>query len=288
MIIIADSGSTKSDWILVEKDGSSVGNYQTIGFNPFFHDEDFVEQNTIKNADLIQFADKVEKLFFYGAGCSSPALNKKIEIGLQRVFKNAEITVDHDLLGAAYSCYNGEPNIACIIGTGSNSCLFDGENVYEEVPALAYILGDEGSGSFFGKKLLAAFLYKKLPADIHKNFVETFNITKDDIFNNVYKKPHANVYLASFTRFISAYKNHPYFHKMLVEGMFLFLETHVCCYENYQKLPVNFVGSVAFHFEDELKVAAKRLNINIRSVVKKPINGLVQYHLKNNLTQVAK
>ena len=129
MIIIADSGSTKSDWILVDKTGTPVGNFQTVGFNPFFHDEDFVEEKIKNNIELSSYADEVQSIFFYGAGCSSPHLNLKIKNGLQRVFKKADILVDHDLLGAAYSCYNGEPNIACIIGTGSNSCRFDGEGI---------------------------------------------------------------------------------------------------------------------------------------------------------------
>jgi len=285
MIIIADSGSTKSDWILVDKKGNPIGNFQTIGFNPFFHNEDFVEEKTNQNKELINYANEVESVFFYGAGCSSPHLNLRIKGGLERVFKNAEVFVDHDLLGAAYSCYNGEPNITCIIGTGSNSCLFDGEQIHEKVPALAYILGDEGSGSYFGKKFLAAFLYHKLPKEIHKDFVSEFNLTKDIIFDNVYNKPNANVYLASFTRFISARKEHPYFQEMLIEGMKVFLETHVCCYEEYKTVPVNFVGSVAFHFSDELKIAAKQLDINIRSVVKKPINGLVEYHFRRKLSE---
>ena len=285
MIIIADSGSTKSDWILVDKTGTPVGNFQTVGFNPFFHDEDFVEEKTKNNTELASYADDVQSIFFYGAGCSSPHLNLKIKNGLQRVFKKADILVDHDLLGAAYSCYNGEPNIACIIGTGSNSCRFDGEGIEEKVPALAYILGDEGSGSFFGKKLLSAFLYNQLPKEIHEEFVSKFNITKDMIFDNIYNKPHANVYLASFTRFISAHKKHPYFQEILVEGMKLFLSIHVCCFDDYKSVPVNFVGSVAFHFEDELKIAAKQLGINIRSVVKKPINGLVEYHFRHKLSE---
>lgn len=284
MILIADSGSTKADWILVDKQANPINDFQTIGFNPFFHDEDFVEAKIKENHKLTLYADGISQVFFYGAGCSSPHLNKKIQKGLERVFKNATVLVDHDLLGAAYSCYNGEANIACIIGTGSNSCLFDGEKIHEEVPALAYILGDEGSGSYFGKILLANYLYKKLPKVIHDDFAEQFKLTKDEIFDRVYNKPNANVYLAGFTRFISTHKKHPFFQEILIDGLAHFMNTHVACYENYMELPVNFVGSVAFHFEDELKLAAKRLGINIRSVVKKPINGLVTYHFRYNLT----
>ncbi len=280
MILIADSGSTKADWILVDNTGKPVRDFKTTGFNPFFHDVNFVEFHLRDCDELNGYSPEVEYVFFYGAGCSSDELNAIIKKGLKSVFINAKIHVDHDLVGAAYACYNGDPNIACIIGTGSNSCFFDGKKATEEVPALAYILGDEASGSYFGKHLIAQFLYKKLPADLAADFNRTYKLSKAQIFENVYNKPHANVYLASFMKFYSNHKEHPFIQETVYNGMYKFLETHVCCFDNHKNIPVNFVGSVAYHFDDILKKAANDLGISIRSIIKKPINGLVNYHFK--------
>lgn len=284
MILIADSGSTKCDWILVDKKGKPQNDFKTMGFNPFFHDADFVFEKVSENKDLIAHADEISFVFFYGAGCSAPHLNKKIEKGLEMSFPQAEVNVDHDLVGAAYACYNGEPNITCIIGTGSNSCFFDGDTVKEEVPALAYILGDEASGSYFGKQLLAGYLYNRLPEAIATDFKEKYGLTKNEIFENVYNKPHANVYLASFMRFLSDHRDHPFVQEMIYEGMKKYLDIHVTCYKDYQSYPVNFVGSVAYYFEDILKKAAKEFGIKVRSITKKPINGLAHYHFRYKLS----
>ena len=169
-ILIADSGSTKCDWLAITERGQELGEFHTMGFNPYFHDADLVEREMNANSQAMAMAGTVDRVFFYGAGSSSPELCAVIAEGLRRVFTNAEVHVGHDLDGAAYSTYTGEPAVTCILGTGSNSCLFDGTTVSEEVPALAYVLGDEGSGSWFGKKLLAGFLYGQLPEVIHADF----------------------------------------------------------------------------------------------------------------------
>jgi N-acetylglucosamine kinase-like BadF-type ATPase len=170
MILIADSGSTKSDWVLIS--GSEKKAFNTIGLNPFFHNEESVYEAIKSNDDLFLIRDEINLIYFYGAGYSSDKLNAIIERGLKRVFKNAEIHVDHDLNACAYATYDGEPSISCILGTGSNSCYYDGKNVIEVVPALGYILGDEGSGTYFGKQLLSNYLYKRLPENIYKSFKE--------------------------------------------------------------------------------------------------------------------
>ena len=166
MYLIAESGSTKSDWMLVDKHGNYMDIYKTMGYNPFFHSSKFVYDDLKAHKDLMHIAPKIERVYFYGAGCETPELNVNIKDALVKLFINAAVVVDHDLKAAAYSTYQGEPCITCIIGTGSNSCHFDGEEVTQDVPALAYILGDEASGSYLGKKLIAAYLYKKLPKEI--------------------------------------------------------------------------------------------------------------------------
>ena len=278
MIFIIESGSTKSDWVLVDKSKQTF--YKTIGFNPYFHSSDVVATEIRKNRSIMSHVPHVSKIFFYGAGCSSEKLNEEIERGLQMVFPDAEIVVDHDLLACAYATYDGEPGISCIIGTGSNSCFFDGTDLSEEVPALGYVLGDEGSGSYFGKFLLSSFLYHRLPKDILEDFEASYQMTHAEIVTKVYKSDSANVFIASFMPFIVKHKNHEFFKQILIDGLKKFMEVHVCCYEDYLNTPVHFVGSLSALLENHLKVAANDLGIEIKSIIAKPVDNLVNYHLK--------
>ena len=255
--------------------------YYTIGFNPFFHDDKIISKHITENVDFYDACKNVNQIYFYGAGCSSKELNSIIENALKGVFTKADVTVEHDLLACALSTYEDEPSISCILGTGSNSCYFDGENLIEEVPALGYVLGDEGSGSFFGKKLLSDYLYNRLPEQIKDDLECHFSISKATIFENVYMKPNANVYLASFMRFITNHKEHDYVSKMVEDGMDQFMKTHVCCYENYKEVKTHFIGSLSAIYEKELRSAAKKNKVVIGNIVRKPVNGLVNYHLRN-------
>jgi N-acetylglucosamine kinase-like BadF-type ATPase len=279
MIFIIESGSTKSDWVLVNNKSKQTF-YNTIGFNPYFHSADVVSAEIMKSKEITSHAPNIKKIFFYGAGCSSEKMNNEIKKGIQSVFKEAEVFVEHDLLACAYATYDGEPGISCIIGTGSNSCYFDGENLTEEVPALGYVLGDEGSGSYFGKFLLSSFLYGKLPSDLLKDFQNTYALTEADIVSRVYQKESANVYIASFMPFIVKHKKHAFFNEILIKGLQHFMEVHVCCYKDYLETPVHFVGSLSALLEDELRLAADNLGIEIRSIVAKPVENLVDYHFK--------
>jgi N-acetylglucosamine kinase-like BadF-type ATPase len=278
MVLIADSGSTKCDWVLI--DGDKRIDFSTMGFNPFFHNEEIISNAIKNNTELFSHANEISLLFLYSAGCSSKELKLVVERGLRNCFPKANIYVDHDLVAAAFATYSGVPGISCILGTGSNSCYFDGDVVKEQVPALGYILGDEGSGSYFGKKVLADFLYKKLPEKLHNDIVNQFGLTKDIIFEHVYMRPHANVYLASFMKVISENKDLPYVQQMIFDGMLHFLKNHVCCFYNYSKLPVHFIGSIAFYHEVALRKAAESLDITVGNIIQKPIYGLVDYHVK--------
>lgn len=285
MILIADSGSTKCDWLLL--DGERIAlECPTMGFNPYFHDAATIEQELRSHPELLAMADVVTQVFFYGAGASSPELKEIVRSGLQAVFNQAEIHVGHDLDAAAVASYSGVPHIACILGTGSNSCYFDGKAIYEEVPALAYILGDEGGGSYYGKRLLADFFYKRMPADLAHEFQLKYDMSMSTMVQKVYTEPHANVYLASLSRFCSEHKTEPYIQSMVRDGMRAFLQTHVACYANHKQVPVDFVGSIAYYFEDSLRAVASEMGIHVGTVVKKPIHGLVDYHLKYTFTRV--
>lgn len=285
-ILIADSGSTKCDWQLLDDSGKELAEFHTMGFNPYFHSADLVEEVMGKNADVQGMASDITHVFFYGAGSSTPELCSIIQEGLQRVFRSAEVVVDHDLVGAAYSTFDGRSGITCIIGTGSNSCHFDGELVREEVPALAYILGDEASGSWHGKKLLAAKLYHHLPAEVDADFDKTYGLTKDDIINRVYLESDPNVFLASFMTFIGKHKEQPLFQSWLRQGFQAFIDVHVKCFVNWKEEPVHFIGSVAYHFQEELKAVCAESGITVGAIIKKPIDGLASYHLKHILPAI--
>ena len=204
-----------------------------------------------------------------------------VKSGLSLVFPNSLITVDHDLLACALSTYKGEPAISCILGTGSNSCYYDGQTLREEVPAIAYILGDEGSGSYYGKKLLRDYLYNQLPSSIKEDFEDQFGSSKSDIFENVYLKPHANVYLASFMKFLNRHYHHKYVIDMIQNGMNEFIKIHVCCYPEHKTVKTHFIGSISKIFEAELKSAAENNGVILGDLIQKPADNLVNYHLKH-------
>lgn len=278
MLLIVDSGSTKSDWVLLADSGNE--SFNTMGLNPYFHTEDTVYTAISENAELFGYRDKVTELYFYGAGCSSEELNAIIHGGLTRVFPHAKIVVDHDLKACAYATYENEPSISCIIGTGSNSCFFDGENVIEEVPALGYILGDEGSGAYFGKKLVANYLYHRLPKRINDALANDMKLTKEEIVRRVYMEPDANVYLASFMKFIFEHSSDDFIKEMIYNGFKEFVEVHVCCYQDFKNYKVHFIGSIAYLFKDQLEDACDFYKVKMGQVIRKPIDGLISYHLE--------
>lgn len=278
MIIVVESGSTKADWMLVN--GVSRVKVETMGFNPYFHDESVVENELRKVGALMNVRENVSRLFFYGAGCSNQELNKNIHKGLKNIFKNATISVDHDLNACAYSTYAGEPLIACILGTGSNSCYFDGQIVRQEVPSLGFILGDEGSGSYFGKRLLADYLYKKLPGDIGLE-LELMGLTTKGIIEEVYKKSNPNVYIASFMSVIVKYRDSKYCQAILRDGFRKFIEIHVKCYKQHKNVKVSFVGSIAYLLSVELKDVCREEGIEVGEIIRRPLENLVDYHLSN-------
>ena len=207
-------------------------------------------------------------------------MNSVVSKALSSVFSNAEVVVDHDLKACAYSTFRDKQAISCILGTGSNSCYFDGNIFIDKIPALGYVLGDEGSGSYFGKKLLSSFLYKHLPEEIEEDFKTKFNLDSEKIIEAVYQKGNANVYLASFMPFIASHKENSYINKMIIEGFKHFIKIHVMCYDEYNTSEVHFVGSISSVFEEQLKEAAFEMKINLGQILKKPANGLVEYHKK--------
>ncbi len=278
MIAIVDGGSTKCDWVILENDGTEVLKTETAGFNPNITKPELIAPELEKNQALAKFCDYLENIFFYGSGCGTPENRLIVEHEIQKVFTTAQIHVKEDLLAAAYAAYRGVPAIVCILGTGSNACYFDGESVRTELPSLGFLIGDEGSGSALGKQLVRHYFMKKLPPDLHHQFTEIYQLQIDELLKNMYHNPRANAYMAHFARFIVDRKTHPYFQNFIYKELKNFLEFQVMPYEECRNAEINFIGSVAYFFEDSLRAAAADFHFNVGTVVQKPIESLVNYH----------
>ena len=274
MILVADSGSTKTNWLT-----SNAPVMETIGFNPFFHTSEAIYDELVKNPDLNNVSTKVTKVYFYGAGCSNAERNAIVYKSLKKFFTEAEIFVDHDLKAAALATYDGRKCICCILGTGSNACLFDGQNIDSSVTrGLGYILGDEASGAYFGRRLLTAFLYKELPKATYDMMLNQYGLNKAVIDKAVYNEPHANVYMARFAKVLTLSPDRDYIETLVYEGFKDFFRHNVLCFEGYKNYPVHFVGSIAFHFKDLLNLVAKEFGSELGNVERQPIYKLLEWH----------
>ncbi|MEC5395038.1 BadF/BadG/BcrA/BcrD ATPase family protein [Bergeyella sp. RCAD1439] len=280
MIAIIDGGSTKCDWVILESDGTAKCQISTLGFNPNTADLNLVHDEIEKNAALEPLKNHITRLFYYGTGCGTLANVQKVEELFRKIFPHAEILVKEDLTAAAYAAYNGQPAIVCILGTGSNACFFDGKTVRRDLPSLGFLIGDEGSGNALGKALLKRFFMKKLPSDLELAFQEAYALTIDEALKNMYHNPRANAYLGEFNKFVAEHKSHPYFQHMVFEEMKNFFNFQVLPYPEAHTAEINFIGFVAYLYEDVLRAAAADLNLRVGRIVKKPIDSLVDYHKK--------
>lgn len=276
MILIADSGSTKTDWRHIKEDGSIV-QYKAEGLNPTYESEEKIA-SILKDSLLPQVESKVEEIYFYGAGCSSENNRNIIKNGLTKLFPTANIEINHDLLGAARSLCGNEPGIVCILGTGSNSCLYDGIDIVDNVPSLGFILGDEGSGAWLGKKLLNEYFSRLMPVEARIKFENAFSLTREEALAKVYKSYMPSRYLASYSRFIFENINDPYYYGIVKQGFELFYRMTVMNYEGFETKTVHFTGSIAYHYANILRKVASDLNIHVKNIVETPIAGLTLFH----------
>ncbi len=279
MIAIVESGSTKSEWVILDILGNPIDRIRSRGFNPYFHSSDDISDGLQAEKALMDHAESVNKLFFYGAGCSSSALQSIVRNGLTSIFSNADIAVEHDLLAAVYALYEDEPLICGILGTGSNSCYYDGQKVLDVLPSLGFILGDEASGSYFGKKLLTDYFYERLPANMTWDFRANFELGWDGALENIYRNENANVYLASFMPFLAKHKDTQYVQHMVKGGMNQFIKTHILVYPDYKECQIGFVGSVAHIFRDILQECIEDHKLRLGKILRNPIDELVDFHV---------
>lgn len=279
MILIADSGSSKTDWRLIDKE-DKITQAKTVGINPYHQTEEQIRQ-VLQEELLPQIKiPAIEQVYFYGAGCATDAAQGQVQKAFSAVFPQSSISVFSDLFAAARALCGHDPGIACIIGTGSNSCLYDGQDMADHIPPLGYILGDEGSAAYLGRELLNRFLKRDMPEPLRQQFNKRYKITEADVLENVYKKPQANRYLAGFSRFAFHHLNHPYIVRLVYDGFSAFFEKNVCKYENYQQYKVHFTGSVAFYYSNVLRQVANDKGIVLQNIMETPIAGLTLYHQK--------
>ncbi|MFK7947352.1 MAG: N-acetylglucosamine kinase [Saprospiraceae bacterium] len=280
MHLIADSGSTKTAWRLIDGENTIIP-LETIGYSPQYVTTNEMIDDLMKVfvPQLPVLTKDISKISFYGTGCSTLRTVSIIQLALENVFEKATIDVNHDLLGAARALCGHSPGVACILGTGSNSCLYDGKFITDNIPSVGFMLGDEGSGGYLGKKLVRAYFYRELPQDLEMAFAKKYQLTRDDMLLNVYKKPAPNRYLASYTKFLSEHLNHPFIWQFVKNGFQDFLNAMVLKYDNIECLPINFLGSIAVHFEAVLKEVLIENKLQFGRVIDNPVDELVKYHL---------
>lgn len=283
MIVVTDSGSTKADWIFANSSGFQQL-VRTVGINPFLHGADLITEMVGRDLRDAAPVEEVEEVFFYGAGCSDEKRCRIMQEGLSAIFPKAEIFVEHDLLAAARAACGREPGIACILGTGSNSCAYDGSLIIDNVPSLGYLVGDEGSGSHLGKSLLKAYYYREMPNDLKLEFQQEMASDKTAVFDQIYgEKP--NVYLASLSEFLTRRLDHPFAVEMASQCFREFFQRHVFKYENCHRLPIHFVGSIAFLYQDIIFDVLNKMGLHPGRVIRKPIQELVNFHLHEDKIQ---
>jgi N-acetylglucosamine kinase-like BadF-type ATPase len=277
MILIADGGSTKADWICLDMAGNQVFKTRTNGLNPEILNAEAVLHRIQENNEISSCKDQVTQVYFYGAGCGTERLTTLLASIFESFFKNAKVVVKEDTFAAVYAVTN-KPGIVCILGTGSNSCYFDGENVDVRVPSLGYILMDEASGNYFGKKLIQDYYYSKMPKKAAELFEKQFDLDADTIKRNIYKEENPNAYLATFAEFLLKNERTAYFNKVLRKGIVEFFKNRVLTYNESEEVPVHFVGSIAFFGKDIIEDVANYYRVVLGKVVRRPIDGLIDYH----------
>lgn len=277
MKLIADSGSTSTSWVLLDK--KVIKKHDTGGFNPYYMDAGILE-NILSGELPKDLAEaNISDIYYYGSGCSTKNNCNIVRTALADFFPGARIEIQHDLLAAARALLGHNEGIACILGTGSNSCSYDGEKIRANVPSLGYMFGDEGSGAYIGRKFLEAYLKKKLAGEVMQAFDNEFGLSLEDILHSVYNVGNPSGYMASFTHFLSKHEHHDDVREIIHESFTAFFNESVSKYPRYKQMPVSFVGSVAYYFRHILNQAAWQSGITIGKIEQAPIEGLVRFHL---------
>ena len=284
MILVVDSGSTKTDWIALDKNGKEIFSTKTLGLNPQMLSNEILNERIKNNFDIYKNRKSVEKLFFYGAGCGVESTQERILKVFNSIFINSEFDIKEDTYAAVYSAVDiGTPSIVNIIGTGSNCSYYDGEKVIQKVQSLGYVLMDYASGNYYGKYLIRAYYFNKMPEDLREEFAKNYDLSPNSIKNKLYREENPNTYLAGFAKFLIENKSNEYFKEIIFKGLERFIDYQILQYDDFSKVDIHYVGSRAFDLQDEITRIGKRYNLNTGKFIKRPIEGLVDYHKRNIL-----
>ena len=280
MILIVDSGSTKTDWIAIDNQGNEVFETQTLGLNPTMLSNEILNERIRNNFDIYNNRDKVEKIYFYSAGLGVDSTKQRILKVFKTIFKNSDYDVKEDTYAAVYSVVDkGVPAIVNIIGTGSNCTYFDGNEISQKVNSLGYVLMDYASGNYYGKYLIRAYYFNKMPEKLREEFNKKFDVSANTIKENLYRKENPNTYLASFAKFIIDNKSDIYFKDIIEKGLRRFIEYQIMQFDNYKSVDIHYVGSIGYYLKEDIIKVGKEYGLKTSKFVKKPIEGLVNYHI---------
>lgn len=279
--LIADSGSTKTDWRLIDPQGN-IHQVRTHGLNPYFtSDEEFITALNEGPASVFA-AEAVEQIHFYGSGVSNPEQQSRVQKLMKELFPNADLFIEHDLLAAARASCGRQAGITMILGTGANSCEYDGDEIVANVPSLGYILGDEGSGADLGKRWMSAHLNERAPQALSDSFQKSYQLEHQEVINRVYKGKQPNRYLASFAPFLSKNVRDPYINQLVAQAFKEFFERYITHYPHHKEWPVHACGSVAYYFAPLLRSIAETYEVHMGTILKDPIAALTLYHLEES------
>ncbi len=279
MILIADAGSTKTSWIMVNNERMIIGKFESGGLNPTVFDEETLSKNIARNNEMFNHAPYIREIYLYGSGVDDPIAYNKLNKVLQGLFDKAEIYIYSDMLAAARATAGNEPGIVSILGTGSNSAYYDGEKLVKSIGYMGYLLMDDASGNWFGKQLLRDYFFKKMPKQIHQQFKSEYRITPKSVMTDLYQKPQPNTYLASFAPFMKKHYKSKYIKDLLLKGFDKFITQELMAYEHYQTLPLHFNGSIAYIFKKELLEVIKKYNLISGKIIQNPVEELINFHV---------
>ena len=284
MILVVDSGSTKTDWIALDNEGEEIFSTQTLGLNPQMLSNEILNERIKNNFDIYKNRKLVNKLFFYGAGCGVKDTQNRILKVFKSIFVNSEFDIKEDTYAAVYSAVDkGIPSIVNIIGTGSNCSYYDGKNVIQKVQSLGYVLMDYASGNYYGKYLIRAYYFNKMPEYLRDEFSNNYDLSPNSIKNKLYREENPNTYLAGFARFLIENKSNEYFKEIIFKGLERFIDYQILQYDDFSKVDVHYVGSIAYYLKDEITKIGKKYNLKTGKFIQRPITGLVDYHKRNIL-----
>jgi N-acetylglucosamine kinase-like BadF-type ATPase len=285
MILVVDSGSTKTDWIALDDKGEEIFSTQTLGLNPQMLSNEILNERIKNNFDIYKNRKLVNKLFFYGAGCGVDSTQERILKVFKSIFINSEFDIKEDTYAAVYSAVDiGIPSIVNIIGTGSNCSYYDGKDVIQKVQSLGYVLMDYASGNYYGKYLIRAYYFNKMPEYLREEFAKNYDLSPNTIKNKLYREENPNTYLAGFAKFLIDNKANEYFKEIIYKGLERFIDYQILQYDDFSKVDIHYVGSIAYYLKDEITKVGKKYNLQTGRFIQRPITGLVDYHKRNILS----